>query len=113
MKNKFSINRLKLAFASLFLAVVLSGCVDENETFTGYLVAKEYTPEHMSNKSEKTISYAIVIVPTRVAPPPAPHKVDAKWVWFIANRNEVIQKYVSQEMFDTKKCGDKVTVKRW
>lgn len=101
-------------FAYVLLAVVLSGCCDKSETFTGYLVAKEFTPEHMSNENVKTISYAgyVPIVP-HITPAPAPHKVDAEWTWFIANRNEVIQKCVSQEMFDTKKCGDKVTVKRW
>ena len=105
-------HRLALAVASVFLAAGLSGCVDESETFTGYIVAKEYTPEHMSNESAKTISYAAVIITPRVPPRTPPHKVDAKWVWFIANKNRVIQKRVSQQMFDTKKCGDKVTVKR-
>jgi hypothetical protein len=102
-------------FAYVLLAVVLSGCVDKNETFTGYIVAKEYTPEHMSNESEETISYAgfVPVIPHHVTRPPAPRKVDAKWIWFIANRCGVIQKCVSQQMFDTKKCGDKVTVKRW
>ena len=99
---------MNVFFSYVLLAVLFSGCVDDNETFTGYLVAKEYTPEHMSNESAKIISYAAVITP-----PPTPYKVNAERVWFIANRNEVIQKSVSQQMFNTKKCGDKVTVKRW
>jgi hypothetical protein len=100
-------------FTYIVLSVSLSSCVDENETFTGYLVAKEYTPEHMSNETPKTISYAgVIIVPKPVQPPP-PYKVDAKWVWFIANKDEVITKNVSEKMFHTKKCGDIVTVKRW
>jgi hypothetical protein len=96
----------------LFLLLLFTSCVDENETFTGYLVAKEYTPEHMSDKKVKTYSYSVIVVPPRPASP-SPTKVKEKWVWFIANKNMVLERRVTKQLFNTKKCGDKVTIKRW
>ena len=98
--------------AVLILPFLLCGCCDEKEIFTGFIVAKEYTPEHMSDQGVQTMSYAIS-VPVIVSHPPAPHKVYAEWVWFVANRDCTIRRSVSREMFNTKKCGEKVTVKRY
>lgn len=48
MKTKISINRLAPAFASVLLAVVLSGCLDRREPMKqeqGYVVEKQYFPD--------------------------------------------------------------------
>lgn len=103
--------KIKGFFAYALIMLILFGCFNKDKTFTGYLVAKEYTPEHMNTESQKTISYAIL--GTHPMPMPPRYKIRAKWNWYIANRDEVIQISVSKEMFDTKKCGDKITIKRW
>jgi len=103
---------MKKSIYLFLLAIMLCSCVDENETFTGYLVAKEYTAEHMSNETPKTLSYAAVYIPmAHPHTPPPPHKIDAQWVWFIANKDAIIERNVSEQMFNTKKCGDKITIK--
>ena len=112
MGNK-QIKHMKRLILILIISLLFFGCIDQNQTFTGYLVAKEYTPEHMSNESEKTVSYATIVPYVTHVNPPPPHKVDAKWVWYIANKNEIICKAVNKDVFDTKKCGEKITVKRY
>jgi hypothetical protein len=102
---------MKKFISVILLPLFLYGCCDEKEIFTGFIVAKEYTPEHMSNQGSYPVSYAVVV--PIIAHPPAPHKVYAEWVWFVANRDCVIRRCVSKEMFNTKKCGEKVTVKRY
>lgn len=104
----------KLYFANIFLLALFSGCNSENEKFTGYLVAKEYTPEHMSNETPEKVIYASVIVPRIVTPHVSkPHKVDAKYVWYIANKDIILSREVSYQMFNTRKCGDKITINRY
>lgn len=95
-----------MRFISLlvFLAVI-AGCNDG--PFTGYLVAKEYTPEHMSTEPSETVSFAIV-VPRPVVTPP--RKVHEKWVWYVANKDGVRSYEVTPCRFHTKKCGDKITM---
>jgi hypothetical protein len=96
------------------LLSTLISCVDPNEKFTGYIVAKDYTPEHMSDKSSKTISYSgLIILPHTVYHKPQPRKIPEKWVFHIANKHETISKCVSEKVFNSKKCGDKITIKRY
>jgi hypothetical protein len=83
---------------------------DKPKTFTGYLVAKEYTPQHMSNENERTVSYSVFIPTVVHNNPPPPHKVNSSFVWYVANKHQVISKNVDSLRFDTKKCGQLVTV---
>lgn len=94
------------------LSVVLLGCVDKNEQFTGYLVCKEYTPSHMSNESVNSIEYSYVPIHpiTTHHPPPKPHRVEEKYTWYVANKHRVIERQVTKELFNSKKCGEKVTI---
>lgn len=41
------------------------------------------------------------------------HKVEAAWYWYIANKKEVVCKKVTEDLFNTKKKGDDVTVTVW
>ncbi len=99
----------------LFSFVLFSSCQDQSKIlFTGYLVGKEFHKQRMSNESEKIVNYSIIvphIVNTPHAPPP--HKIEKKWLWYIANKNEVICKQVTSSLFNTKKLGQKVTIKKY
>lgn len=107
---------MKKLILSIGLMILFTACKDPNEKFTGYLVAKEYTPAHMSNEKSKTVTFSsFAYVPTVPIHPSSskPRKISEKWVWYIANKREVIQKQVSKKLFYSKKCGDKITIKRY
>jgi hypothetical protein len=82
--------KLNIYFIYIVLLIFFTGCVNEEDTFTGYLVSKEYTPKHMSNENKKTIIYnsliPIVYVPHVYTPHSTTHEINEKWVWVIANR---------------------------
>lgn len=103
---------MKKILLSAFIAALFSGCDNRNEPFTGYLVAKEYRPERMSNEPVRLVDYAAFVPPRVVTVPHSntPQKIEAEWIWFVANKREVLPFRVSEQMFDTKKCGDKVTM---
>ncbi len=85
---------------------MLCGCSPKKTNFQGYLVAKEYTPEHMSDESVETYSYAVVAVPNNYHPSSKPHKIEAEWVWYIADKYGVDRVNVHPNQFNTKKLGD-------
>jgi len=90
--------------ALLFLTALLSGC--DPEPFHGYLVAKEYTPGHMCHDGTRTYSYAyvpVVVVHHHVWKYP-------EWNWFIANRSGVRCVRVDSATFNTRMCGDTLTL---
>ena len=112
-KNLFS-NACKLVLCAVFFT--LTSCIDESEKITGYLVAKEYTPERMCCDGTKTICYAGFTPVSRPVVVPHTHhhsKISAEYYWFIANKNEVVKKRVSSNLFYSKKLGTKVTMKRY
>jgi uncharacterized membrane protein len=94
---------LIIAISSLF------SCENERTSFEGYLVCKEYTEPRMSNQSEKVHNYAIMS--THFTPRPVvihhtpPHYINAKYVWYLANKKEVISINVNKKMFNKHKCG--------
>lgn len=103
-----------LLFISTLLSVVFISCVDPKEKITGYIVAKVFTPEHMSNESSKCVMYAIVVPHTLFhSTPPKPHKVENSWSFFIANKDITLEKKVSKSLFDSKRCGEKITMYRY
>lgn len=94
----------------LLIAFILFGC--SNEKFTGYLVAKEYTPERMCCDGTKTICYAgflYVHIPTTHTH--RHQKLHADYYWYVANKCQVIKKRVSKETFYSKKLGSKIIIK--
>ena len=109
---------MKKVLFTLFACVTLLSCSEENKAFTGYIVAKEYTPEHMSNERAQTKSYSItstprvVVVPHVPARPAPPSKIRARYVWYVANKERVVSVEVTAQMFNVKKCGELVTVYR-
>jgi len=114
MKNVTTTSKTLLLVSTL-LSVVFLSCVDPKEKFTGYIVAKIFTPEHMSNESARCVVYAAVFVPPMVhhTPPPKPHKIENSWSIFIANKDMILEKKVSKSFFDSKKCGEKITMYRY
>jgi hypothetical protein len=113
MKNVTTTSKALLLVSTL-LSVVFISCVDPKEKITGYIVAKVFTPEHMSNESSKCVMYAIVVPHTLFhSTPPKPHKVENSWSFFIANKDMVLEKKVSKSFFDSRKCGEKITMYRY
>ena len=113
-KTKLTRNLAKLMLCAVFLT--LFSCIDENENFTGYLVAKEYTPERMCCDDTKTICYAGFTPVYRPVVVPHTHhhsKQEAQYYWYLANKNEVIKKAVTSKLFYSKKVGTKITMKRY
>lgn len=99
---------LKNIFLIALSCFMLVGCSDIDRTFTGYLVAKEYIPEHMSNETPKIhLEATFVPVPSTTM---KPYKVEELYVWHIANKDRILHKIVTKEMFNSSKCGDKVAV---
>ena len=112
--TKPSRNLAKMLLCAVFLG--LTSCINESEKITGYLVAKEYTPERMCCDGTKTICYAGFTPVSRPVVVPHTHhhsKISAEYYWFIANKNEVIKKRVSSKLFYSKKLGTKVVMKRY
>jgi hypothetical protein len=112
--TKLTRNLAKLMLCAVFFT--LTSCIDESEKITGYLVAKEYTPERMCCDDTKTICYAGFTPVSRPVVVPHTHhhsKRSDEYYWFIANKNEVIKKRVSPKLFYSKKLGTKVTMKRY
>ena len=100
---------MKKVLFILGLSLTLFSCINENEKFTGYLVAKEYTPERMCCDDTKTICYAgYVHVP--VVHQHHHSKQEAQYYWYLANKNEVIKKAVTSKLFYSKKVGTKITI---
>jgi hypothetical protein len=114
--TKLTRNLAKLMLCAVFFT--LTSCIDEK--ITGYLVAKEYTPERMCCDGTETICYAGFTPVSRTVFVPHTHhhthhhhsKRSAEYYWFIANKKEVIKKRVSPKLFYSKKLGTKVTMKR-
>lgn len=90
---------LIIAIASLF------SCEDEPKKIVGYLVCKEYTPEHMSNQNVPTHNYATVIPRPVIVHQTPPHKIEAEYVWYIANKFETEKIRVNKSLFNKYKCG--------
>lgn len=101
---------MKKVLFILGLSLTLFSCINENEKFTGYLVAKEYTPERMCCDDTKTICYAGYVHVPRVVHQHHHSKQEAQYYWYLANKNEVIKKAVTSKLFYSKKVGTKITI---
>jgi len=93
----------------IFIMSALISCISKDTVITGYVVCKEYVPEHMDNENPKTIQYNIIIVPHYTPHRRTPQKVLEGWYLYVANKNEVFKKRVNKTIFDNTKITDKVT----
>ena len=103
-----------IAVICLILIVVILGVYTSNpdKEFTGHIVAREYTPGHMCHSESKIYSLSFVHVPHTSTRTTHHHKWEkSKFIWFVANKNEVRNFYVDSLLFYTRKCGEKVTMK--
>lgn len=110
------ISTLMTVFFVVAAAIMLVNILKpvEPTNFTGYLVAKEYVPAHMSNQTVAPVRAAgVVIVPHPIhvhRTPPKPHRISAKWYWYVANKYEVVELQVDSARFNTHLCGEVVTI---
>lgn len=99
---------MKKILIAVLLIVFISSC--ENKPHIGYIVCKEYVPEHMSNE-QKTIyveaSYAPHII---IISHSSPHKINERYILYVANKDEVRATNVSKKAFDYFKIKNKVKV---
>lgn len=102
-------NRLKLLIIAIS-AMLLFSC--KEKPFTGYVVCKEYTPQHMSYVAAKSIQEATIYIPhVTVVPKRPPHLEKSKWVLYVANKYTVKAISVDSILFINTKLGSKVTFK--
>lgn len=94
----------------LFLCLLLYLKYDNKpkEIFIGYVVAKEYTPEHMSDTRPQVVNYA-VLNPFFMHMN-KPYKIPEKYMVYIANKKKIISRKVSYSEFISLNCGDKVSI---
>jgi len=110
---------MKKIIFGFILVLVFSSCSDG--PFTGYVVGKEHTREHMSNENVQTESVCSITAPTptltyayipvHVASHPKSHKVNESYVLYVANKHTLRQFNVSQKIFNQYHCGDQITLK--
>lgn len=106
---------MKEIIVFLVIVVILFRLLPEPDpkreaSFTGYIVAKEYTPAHRSNEVPKTVSYAVTPIVPRIVTAPPPNFVANRWTWYVANKYEVKKFNVDSVMFFSCGCGDKVRI---
>lgn len=94
----------------LILGLFLFGCRPDN--YSGYIVCKEYTPEHECHSKVEVVREAAFIPPPRVVvAPPHHHKTQkAEYKIYIANRDFVRNINVSEATYMKFKVTDKVKI---
>lgn len=103
----------KLLIGILTFSILLSCESEKQKEFKGYIVAKEFTPEHRCHEDVKTVNYALISrpIPVPVHVPHVHHVIEEEYVWFCANKHEIVKKFVSKSTFYSKRCGQKVKFK--
>lgn len=105
----------KLLIGILTFSMLLSCEGEKQKEFKGYIVAKEFTPEHRCHEDVKTVNYALISRPIPVHVPHVPHVphvhhvIEAEYIWYCANKHQIIKRFVSKKEFHSKKCGQKVS----
>ena len=117
LKTMIPNTKSRYIFIRLLLCTVLLTACSQKETdenFTGYLVAKEYTPKRMCHDNTKTLCYASFAPQpvVHINPPPHHHsKQNAEYYFYLANKKEVVKKAVTPKLFYSRKVGTKITIK--
>lgn len=93
-------------FLSMFLLLAVVAC--EERKIEGYIVYKEYIPEHMCHSDVKTVVEAgVTPVPVHVH-----HHVEqeARWILYIGNSYGTTKVDVTENCYNGFKVTDKVSV---
>jgi hypothetical protein len=98
----------------LFLIIVAIGLwnIDREKDFKGYIVGKDFIPAGQCHDGRATTVYCgfFAYVPmtkhTHV-------KEKEQYIWHIANKDKTIKRWVSKDMFHSKKCGEHIIVKEF
>jgi len=97
-----------MKYAAIALAaILLSAC--GKKKIEGYIVAKEYTAGHMSDKTASRVQYAyvpVVVVPRTTS---KPHYVASTFIIWIANRYDTYEVNVDSTSFYNFHCGQKAS----
>jgi len=92
---------MKKLLTTMLCATLLLSCQGKKEKeFKGYIVVKEFTPEHKCHDNVKTVEYAIISHPIHV--PHFHHSIEAEYVWYCANKHEIVKRFVSKRVFYSK-----------
>lgn len=99
----------------IILTILILSCSKKPESFTGYVVQKEYTPQHMSDQHVSNTVYAGVCVPcittsTRTRKPKATLIKEAYRI-YVANKDYIKKFYISKNLFNKINLGSKITIK--
>ena len=108
MKTKTSINRLAPAFASVLLAVVLSGCLDKREPMKhekGFVIEKQYFPDTRQTVTGTGFSTSGNMVITT-------HSIgeDEKYIVIFKCEHGVVFSINKTELYGKLNKGDTVTI---
>ena len=122
---------MKKLFLILSLVFLLTSCEEKiNSVAKGYLVHKTHIKAHMSDQKAEEINYAGFSLgfshpihhPSHPLHPmntarrhkskQKPHKVMDEYIFYIGNKDGVIKSYVDQNIFNSYKCGDKISLVR-
>jgi hypothetical protein len=93
-----------------FAVSIFTAC--ESSPFTGYIVGKKYVPEHQCCSETNEVLEAVVHVPVRPVNTHQHHKINADYVIFVANHQEVQPIHVSPSIYNHFKILDKVCIKK-
>ena len=91
MRTFFRENWLLITLASFVLFCIVHSCTQEprKEPFTGYVVAKEYTPRHMCHTEVTTVveaGYTPVHIPVHTH---THHMQEPEFILHVANKDEL------------------------
>lgn len=79
------------------------------EPISGYIVYKEYIPQHMSNRTP-AVQHEAAFVYVAPARPTPPHKVQSTWAIWVGNRNGVEQISIDSNLYGRVKCGQHIKI---
>lgn len=93
-------------FFGLFIFALVNKKHEEYGSFTGYLVAKEYIPEHYEDEYPKSVYFFVM---------PYVHKkprelIKEQYIWYIANKDKILRRSVDKDDFHSKELGEKITL---
>jgi len=92
------------------VATAAVGCTCKPEQFSGFVVCKEYTPAHMSNKAPMTIQQAVFIPYHHVHSRPAPHRIASRWTIWVANKHATHTLRVDSLTYTRIELGQRFTI---
>ena len=114
---------MKKLLLVLLSSLVLYSCVDTNTPFTGYVVHKEYTPEHYGTNNKITYCEA-TFVPMGGATAATTNMMmqnsrkrreetqyfKSTWKIWVANKDRIITSDIDSLTYIDIQCGNKVVI---